>query len=120
MLNDIYGSHVNFLVRKLNITEDEVRFYINRSPDLLDIPVNKINEVINILQKYGYNAQDILMCQRIFLLRTTLLEERLKILRQLRGEHRLSLVYCSAKIFETVVKCTFKLNTKTISDTDDK
>ncbi|XP_047356479.1 transcription termination factor, mitochondrial [Vespa velutina] len=120
MLNDIYGSHVDFLVRKLNITEDEVRFYINRSPDLLDIPVNKMNEVINILQRYGYNAQDILMCQRIFLLRTTLLEERLKILQQLRGKHRLSLVYCSAKIFETIVKYTFKLNSKTTSNTDDK
>ncbi|KAL2712957.1 hypothetical protein V1478_017548 [Vespula squamosa] len=120
ILEDIYGNHIDFLVRKLNLSEEEIRFFINRSPDLLDIPVNKLDKVINILHKYGYDGQDILMYQRIFLLRTTLLEERLKILQQLRGKHRLSLLYCNSKIFETVVLNTFKPNNKPIPDTDDK
>ncbi|XP_014604225.1 PREDICTED: uncharacterized protein LOC106786871 isoform X1 [Polistes canadensis] len=120
IFKNIYSSHIEFLSKKLNLTEEEVEFYINRSPQLLNLKLQKIDEVINILYKYGYSAQDILMCQRIFLLKTKLLEERLKVLRPLRGQHRLSLIYCSSKIFKTILKNTCKPNNETTLDTDYK
>ncbi|KAI4497501.1 hypothetical protein M0802_007512 [Mischocyttarus mexicanus] len=119
MVKTVYGSHKNFLTQKLNLTEEEVQFYISRSPELLNINIQKIDEVIKVLHRYEYSTQEILMCVRIFYLKTKLLEERLEALKPLRGKHRLSLICCSSKIFKTIIKNTHKPNNETTTTTPD-
>lgn len=111
-LNNVYGSHIQLLSAKFNMSEEEVEFYIKRFPAILEVQLDKVNEVLDILINYGYNVEDILFCQRIFLLKISVLKERLERLHAIRGSHRLSLVYCSTKAFEKTVQFADKTYNK--------
>lgn len=75
----------------------------------MEIHLDKISQILDILLKYDYDAADILLNSRIFLLRTEVLQKRVEQIHKFKNIQRLATIYCSNKTFETYLKRASRL-----------
>lgn len=93
-----------YLINKLNVDEKLLEEAIAKWPTILRVNVQKINQLVDLLQRNGIMGDEILRHARVFYFNTETLRKRIEMLKEVGLSPKVTVITYSQKDLDEYIK----------------